>query len=54
MNRFERDEGKNDVETFLKHIPDWIEAGAKFIGGCCGITSDKLKIIKSLIDSFNK
>ena len=44
----------DDVETFKKLIPEWYEAGAKFIGGCCGITSDKIAILNPLINSFNK
>lgn len=37
----------------MTSIPQWVEAGAKYIGGCCGITSDKLAIIKPLVESLN-
>lgn len=37
-------------DQFAAHIPDLINAGANFIGGCCGTSPDFITAIKAKID----
>jgi 5-methyltetrahydrofolate--homocysteine methyltransferase len=39
-------------EDFVKDISKMIENGVKIVGGCCGTTSDHIKLIRELIDSI--
>jgi len=36
-------------EQMAKNIPNWINAGARIIGGCCGTTPEHLKAMANII-----
>jgi len=36
-------------EKMAKNIPNWINAGARIIGGCCGTTPEHLKAMANII-----
>ena len=35
-----------ESDEYLKHVKDWISAGAKIIGGCCGTTPEYIAYIR--------
>lgn len=39
----------NQNYSFEKLVPEWIDLGAKIIGGCCRTTPDDIKIINKII-----
>jgi homocysteine S-methyltransferase len=36
------------------YIPEWLELGAKFIGGCCRTYAHDIKRIKEAVEEFQK
>jgi 5-methyltetrahydrofolate--homocysteine methyltransferase len=40
--------------AFAKYIPDLIQAGANFIGGCCGTDQKFVKVIRQAVAEFIK
>lgn len=40
-------------EEFASFVPALVEAGASFIGGCCGSTPDHVRAIRKAIDSLH-
>ena len=40
---------KTDAQTFASQVPALIEAGADFIGGCCGSTPEFVRAMASLL-----
>ncbi len=43
-----------DVGSFVSLMPEWINLGAKYIGGCCQINSKKLRKIFEKIKEVDK
>lgn len=41
---------KTDAQTFASQVPAVIEAGADFIGGCCGSTPEFVKVMAPLLN----
>jgi 5-methyltetrahydrofolate--homocysteine methyltransferase len=41
-------------EEFVSHVPRLIDAGANFIGGCCGTTPDFIRAIRAWVDDRGK
>ena len=39
-------------EQMAKNIPNWINAGARIIGGCCGTTPEHLKAMANIINTI--
>ena len=37
-------------EEFASHVPAFIEAGANFIGGCCGTTPEHIRAVRRSVD----
>ena len=37
------------AEEFASHAPALVEAGADFIGGCCGTTPDFIAAVKQVL-----
>jgi len=37
-------------KEFASYVPKIIEAGAKFIGGCCGTTPDHIRAVRAAVD----
>ena len=37
-------------EEFASHVPALIEAGANFVGGCCGTTPDHIRAVRAAVD----
>jgi 5-methyltetrahydrofolate--homocysteine methyltransferase len=42
------------AEEFVKFVPDLIEAGADFIGGCCGSDQSFVSAIRKIIEACNR
>lgn len=40
-------------EEFTSHVPALIEAGAAFVGGCCGSNPDFIRAIRDTVDSLS-
>lgn len=38
-------------EEFARHIPDLVQAGASFVGGCCGTTPEFIRAARRVLDS---
>ncbi len=38
-----------EVEAMAAHVPEWVAAGARFIGGCCGTTPAHLKAMADTV-----
>ena len=36
-------------DTYLRHVQEWIELGARVIGGCCGIGRDHIRLISEAL-----
>lgn len=36
-------------EEFARHIPDLVEAGASYIGGCCGTTPEFIRAARRVL-----
>jgi methionine synthase I (cobalamin-dependent) len=41
-------------EQFASHVPALVEAGAGFIGGCCGTTPEFIKAVKEKIEALKE
>lgn len=39
---------KTSAEEFASYVPKLVEAGADFVGGCCGTTPDFIRLISTL------
>jgi S-methylmethionine-dependent homocysteine/selenocysteine methylase len=39
---FSYQEGTNQVNKIIEHLDEWIELGAKVIGGCCRVYPDEM------------
>ena len=39
-------------EEFASYVPQLIEAGANFIGGCCGTTPDHIRAVRAAVEPF--
>ena len=39
-------------QEFVQYVPDLIQAGANFIGGCCGTDQDFVKAIRQAVDDI--
>jgi S-methylmethionine-dependent homocysteine/selenocysteine methylase len=50
----ENKESSEDENNIKKLIPDWIELGAKLIGGCCRVDSNDLLKFNEIIINYNK
>jgi len=37
-------------DEFAGHVPALVQAGASFIGGCCGTTPDFIRAVKRAIE----
>ena len=37
---------------FVRHVPDLFQAGANFIGGCCGTDQEFVKAVRQLVDDL--
>ena len=42
-------EGGVPVETYLRHVEDWVNAGALLIGGCCGTTPAYIQMMREKV-----
>jgi len=40
-------------EEFTSHVPALIDAGATFVGGCCGSNPDFIRAIRDTVDSLS-
>ena len=40
-------------ETFAAHVPALIDAGARFLGGCCGTTPEHIRLLRDAVDAAN-
>jgi len=38
-------------EAFAAYVPQLLEAGVNFVGGCCGTTSEHVRAIRSAVDT---
>jgi methionine synthase I (cobalamin-dependent) len=38
-------------EQFAAHVPRLIEAGARFVGGCCGTTPEHIRAVRAAVDA---
>jgi homocysteine S-methyltransferase len=45
---------QSDEDSFVSLIPEWVDLGAKYIGGCCQISSKKLRIMFEKINEIEK
>ena len=36
---------RETVEEFIRHFPDLVDAGAHFVGGCCGTTPEHIRLL---------
>ena len=36
-------------ETYLQHVHEWIDLGARVVGGCCGIGRDHIRLISQAL-----
>ena len=36
-------------DTYLQHVQEWIELGARVVGGCCGIGRDHIRLISQAL-----
>jgi 5-methyltetrahydrofolate--homocysteine methyltransferase len=43
---------RTSAQEFMKYIPDLIQAGAGFIGGCCGTDQVFVKAIRETVDNL--
>ena len=43
---------RTTAQEFAQYIPDLIQAGANFIGGCCGSDREFVKAIRELVDEL--
>jgi 5-methyltetrahydrofolate--homocysteine methyltransferase len=41
-------------EQFASHVPALVEAGAGFLGGCCGTTPEFIKAVKDTIEALKE
>lgn len=41
-------------EMMAAHVPEWVEAGAQLIGGCCGTSPEHLKAIAQAVRSLQR
>jgi S-methylmethionine-dependent homocysteine/selenocysteine methylase len=46
--------GKETCVPIEDYVPEWINLGAKFVGGCCRTSAKDIQKIKMKIDSFKK
>lgn len=44
--------GKEDCVPLESYVPEWIELGAKFIGGCCRTYARDIARIRKKVDSY--
>ena len=40
------------AHRFTTYVPQWLAAGASWIGGCCRTTPDDIRRVRSQVDSF--
>jgi len=40
------------ADRFTAHVPTWLEAGARWIGGCCRTTPDDIRRVRADVDAF--
>jgi|SRR5581483_3179084 len=45
---------RTTAEQFAQHLPDLIEAGAKFVGGCCGTSPDFIRAAAARLPAFSR
>jgi 5-methyltetrahydrofolate--homocysteine methyltransferase len=41
-------------EQFASHVPALVEAGASFLGGCCGTTPEFIKAVKEKVEALKE
>ncbi|CAH1245171.1 MTR [Branchiostoma lanceolatum] len=46
--------GKADCRPLSSYIPEWLDLGARWIGGCCRTRPDDIKDIRSSIEQWKK
>ncbi|KAJ6646407.1 Homocysteine S-methyltransferase 3 [Pseudolycoriella hygida] len=44
--------GKEDCKPIESYVPEWIELGAKFVGGCCRTYARDISRIKTAVKTF--
>jgi homocysteine S-methyltransferase len=40
------------ADRFTAYVPAWLEAGARWIGGCCRTTPDDIRSVRADVDAF--
>lgn len=40
------------ADRFTAYVPRWLEAGARWIGGCCRTTPDDIRRVRADVDAF--
>jgi homocysteine S-methyltransferase len=40
------------ADRFTDYVPQWLAAGATWIGGCCRSTPDDIRLVRSAVDGF--
>lgn len=40
------------ADRFTAYVPAWLEAGARWIGGCCRTTPDDIRRVRADVDAF--
>jgi len=40
------------ADRFTAYVPRWLEAGARWIGGCCRTTPDDIRSVRADVDAF--
>lgn len=40
------------ADRFTAYVPTWLEAGARWIGGCCRTTPDDIRVVRAEVDAF--
>lgn len=45
---------RNEAVHLSSYVSDWIEAGARWIGGCCGTQPEDIEKIWKVVDRHEK
>lgn len=40
------------ADRFTTYVPQWLKAGARWIGGCCRTTPDDIRLVRADVDAF--
>ena len=42
-------EGRWPPDTYLQHVHEWVELGARVVGGCCGVGREHIRLISQAL-----